>query len=62
MAVTKTDSVIGSEGVMVCQCPTGYRGAPCTRGWDTNVERGTVGVKVRVGGTEVEIPSEAIGG
>ena len=53
VAATKMDSVTGSGTGNVYQGPTEYRGAPCTRGGGTGVER----VKVRVGGTEVEIPS-----
>ena len=54
------DSVTGSGGTKVSQCPTENRGTPCTRGWDISTERGTMGVKVRVEGTEMEIPSETI--
>ena len=58
MVVTKMDSVTGSGVREVCHCPTEYSGAPCTRGGSTGVERGIEGAKVRVRGTEVEIPSE----
>ena len=59
MVVTKMDSMTLSGVAKVCLCLTEYRGVPCTRGWDIGVERGTVGVKVRVGGIEVEISSGA---
>ena len=62
MAVTKMDSVTSFGGVKVCQCPIENKGASHTREWDIGAERGIVGVNVRVGGTEAEIPSEATKG
>ena len=59
MVVTKMDSVIGSGVGEVCQCLVEYKGAPCTKGGSTGVKRGIEGAKVRVRGTEVEIPSRA---
>ena len=53
VAITVTDSMTGSR--RVTQCPKVNRGSPCAEKWDAWGEKGAVGVKVRVRGSEVEI-------
>ena len=55
VVVIKMDLVTGSGGVWVCQSPAESRGVPGTKGWNPGIE----GAKVRVRGTETEIPSRA---
>ena len=57
VVVTKVASVTGSGGAETCPDPTVCRGPLDVKGGNPDVVRGTEGVKMGVGGTEVENPS-----
>ena len=58
--VIKIASVTGSEGAQEFQCPAECGGVLGIRGCNPGVTRGTEGVEVQVGGTEVAVLSRAV--